>query len=244
MERDMARVTLHEKISDDLRQRIALGEWRDGEVIPTEVELAKAYGVSRPTVRQAIQKLVAEGRLERRRRRGTVVRTPKIDQSFTLTLRNFDDTMIANNRVPRTKVLMLKRERANAEVRRVLSLSEGAVVFKLVRVRYADDVPNLINVSYIPADLAPTFDEYDYEERSMYAVLREIGCQVVSAKRHLEVAGANTTQAHILDVSEGDPIYIFKTIGTLGDGTPIEYSLAAYRGESNSFEFAIGPDVG
>ena len=186
-----------------------------------------------------MQDLVNEGRLERRRRRGTIACAPKIDQGFTLSLRSFSDEMIANKRIPRTQVLMLKCEEASGEAARALRLEEGAPVFKLVRIRYADDVPNVINESFIPAGPVPSFDTFDFQERSMYDVLRQLGCSVVAAKRRLEVVRANPTQASLLDVETGDPLFLFTSVGMLEDGTPMEYSIATYRGESNSFEFEV-----
>lgn len=229
----------YEVIRDDMRAKIDSGAWPIGQLIPTELQLAETYQVSRPTIRHAMQDLVNEGRLERRRRRGTIACAPKIDQGFTLSLRSFADEMIANERIPRTQVLMLKRETASRMVAQALKLDEGAPVFKLVRVRFADNVPNVINESYIPAEPVPAFDTFDFQERSMYDVLRELGCPVVAAKRRLEVVRANPTQASLLDVETGDPLFLFTSVGMLEDGTPMEYSIATYRGESNSFEFEV-----
>ena len=236
----MPKISLHETIERDMRLRIEAGEWREGSLIPGEVELAEAYGVSRPTVRQALQTLVSEGLLERRRRRGTIVRSPKIDQSFALALRSFDDEMIANERVPRTQVLLLKRSPADDEVAQALSLEPGDAVFKLVRLRYADETPNVLNESYISAWAAPELDECDFSQRSLYAVLSECGHAVVSARRRLEVIKADETSATLLDVDEGDPLFLFHTVGFDGEGRAVEYSIASYRGASNSFEFSVG----
>ena len=86
-------MTLYDKIRKDLLSKIKDGTYPEGQTIPSELELAQIYGVSRPTVRQAIQLLADEGYLEKRRRRGTVVTRPKVKQSFTMSISSFEDAM-------------------------------------------------------------------------------------------------------------------------------------------------------
>ena len=143
-------MTLYDQIKDDLLSKIKDGTYPEGQTIPSELELAEMYGVSRPTIRQALQILVSDGYLEKRRRRGTVVTKPKVSQSFTMSISSFEDAMRLAGRLPKTKVLVFKRERANAEVEKRLELTRGQDVFKLVRLRYADDLPNVFVESYIP----------------------------------------------------------------------------------------------
>lgn len=238
-EASMARTPLYAKIRNDLRTKIEQGEYAVGEVIPSEVELAETYGVSRPTVRQAVQALADEGYLDKRRKRGTQVRQRKIEQGFTLTIRSFEEEMKANRKIGRTEVLALRRENPSDEVVRRLEIDPRDEVFKLVRLRYADDVPNVFNESYIPAALVPTFDTYDFQSRSMYDVLNELGEKVVSAVRSIDVVGADPTLAALLDVEEGDPCFLFHTVAKDAADRVVEYSIAKYRGESNTFEVRI-----
>lgn len=235
----MARTPLYARIRDDLRGKIERGEYAVGRVIPSELELAEAYGVSRPTVRQAVQALADEGYLDKRRRRGTVVRQRKIEQGFTLTIRSFEEEMRANRKIGRTEVLGLRREVPPEEVARRLGLGPEGEAFRLVRLRYADDVPNVFNESYVPAALVPGFGDHDFARRSMYSVLDELGEKVVSAVRSIDVVGADATLATLLDVEEGDPCFLFHTVARDAAGRVVEYSVAKYRGESNTFEVRI-----
>lgn len=232
-------MTLYDQIKDDLLSKIKDGTYPEGQTIPSELELAEIYGVSRPTIRQALQILVSDGYLEKRRRRGTVVTKPKVSQSFTMSISSFEDAMRLAGRLPKTKVLVFKRERANAEVEKRLELTLGQDVFKLVRLRYADDLPNVFVESYIPCALYPGLDSFDFNESSLYAAMDACGNPVMTARRRLEVIKADGAAAALLDVEAGDPLLLFHTVARDASGTAVEYSVATYRGESNSFELNV-----
>ena len=232
-------MTLYDQIKDDLLSKIKDGTYPEGQTIPSELELAEIYGVSRPTIRQALQILVSDGYLEKRRRRGTVVTKPKVSQSFTMSSSSFEDAMRLAGRLPKTKVLVFKRERANAEVEKRLELTRGQDVFKLVRLRYADDLPNVFVESYIPCALYPGLDSFDFNESSLYAAMDACGNPVMTARRRLEVIKADGAAAALLDVEAGDPLLLFHTVARDASGTAVEYSVATYRGESNSFELNV-----
>lgn len=232
-------MTLYDQIKDDLLSKIKDGTYPEGQTIPSELELAEMYGVSRPTIRQALQILVSDGYLEKRRRRGTVVTKPKVSQSFTMSISSFEDAMRLAGRLPKTKVLVFKRERANAEVEKRLELTRGQDVFKLVRLRYADDLPNVFVESYIPCTLYPGLDSFDFNESSLYAAMDTCGNPVMTARRRLEVIKADGAAAALLDVEAGDPLLLFRTVARDANGTAVEYSVATYRGESNSFELNV-----
>lgn len=232
-------MTLYDQIKDDLLSKIKDGTYPEGQTIPSELELAEMYGVSRPTIRQALKILVSDGYLEKRRRRGTVVTKPKVSQSFTMSISSFEDAMRLAGRLPKTKVLVFKRERANAEVEKHLELTRGQDVFKLVRLRYADDLPNVFVESYIPCTLYPGLDSFDFNESSLYAAMDTCGNPVTTARRRLEVIKADGAAAALLDVEAGDPLLLFHTVARDANGTAVEYSVATYRGESNSFELNV-----
>lgn len=232
-------MTLYDQIKDDLLSKIKDGTYPEGQTIPSELELAEMYGVSRPTIRQALQILVSDGYLEKRRRRGTVVTKPKVSQSFTMSISSFEDAMRLAGRLPKTKVLVFKRERANAEVEKHLELTRDQDVFKLVRLRYADNLPNVFVESYIPCTLYPGLDSFDFNGSSLYAAMDTCGNPVMTARRRLEVIKADGAAAALLDVEAGDPLLLFHTVARDANGTAVEYSVATYRGESNSFELNV-----
>ena len=231
--------TLYSDIREDLLEKIKSGVFKEGEVIPSEVELAKQYGVSRPTIRQATQTLVDDGYLERRRRRGTIVKRPQINHSFTARISSFDDEMIANGKMPRTNVLMLRRVKPPLEVAKGLELADNEEVFKLVRLRFADDRPHEFSESYVPCSTYPDFDKTDFTRCKMYDVMRKAGHPVVSAQRRLEVVKADGYSSTLLELEEGDPLVILTSIGFDHQGVAREYTIASYQGETNIFNFYV-----
>ena len=169
---------------------------------------------------------------------GKVTR-PKISQSFTMSISSFEDAMRLEGRLPKTNVLVFRRERASASVARRLSLNEGDEVYRLVRLRYADDLPNVFVESFIPCGPYPGLEAFDLNETSLYAAMERCGSPVTSAHRRLEAIKADSAAAALLDVEPGDPLLLFHTVARNADNLPVEYSVATYRGESNSFEIDV-----
>lgn len=231
---------LYMLIRDELLTLIKNQTYSEGEMIPSEEELAESYGVSRPTARRAVNLLVDAGYLERRPRHGTYVLSPKIDQEFPMTLRGYSDEMQRANRVPRTQVILNRKARATSDVAKHLEVAEDALVFKLVRLRYVDSNPNVIVCSYIPLDLYPDIASVDFTAASLYSYFEMCGNPVESGKRRLEVVKADQSLSALLDMQQGDPVYRFYTVARAASGRVVEYSSASYRGATNAFEFTAG----
>lgn len=231
--------TLYSSIKDDLLAKIKDGTYKEGDIIPPEVELAKSYGVSRPTIRQALQILANDGYIEKRKRRGTIVTKPKVSQGLTMGVRSFEEDMSREGRVVRSTVVIFKREKASEEVAANLELKPRAEVYKLVRLRYVDEKPNVFVESYIPVEPYPNFESYDFTTERMYGAMTDEGHPVTQAHRRLDVIKADSATAALLDVEVGDPLFLFHTVGREADGRAVEYSVATYRGENNTFEFNV-----
>lgn len=230
---------LHQQIEIDLRHKIQNGTYPEKQLIPKEVELAQHYQVSRPTIRQAVQALVDQGFLEKRKRRGTMVKRAKIGQAFTHVISSYDQEIDATGMKPCTKVLVFKAEPATVEVAQQLGLPVAAPVYKLVRLRYADQTPLVLVTTYIPQACFPDFTELDFSQISLYATFAVRQQAVVRVRRKLEVLAADETSADLLDVAIGAPLFYFHTQGYTETGCPIEYSIAKYRGDLNYFRLEI-----
>lgn len=228
---------LYMMIKDELAKLIEHHVYKEGEEIPSEDKLAENYGVSRPTVRRAVQLLEEEGYVERRPYHGAVVCPPKIKQGFTSVLRSFDAEMRINDRTPHTRVIIARGARATGHVANRLEIAENTPVFKLVRLRYADECPNVIVETYVPLDLYPDIAAVDFTTVSLYGYFESAGKPVVKAHRRLEIRSADANMAALLDIPVDDPIYCFATTARTEDGRVAEYTIANYRGRSNAFEF-------
>lgn len=232
-------IPLHKKISEDLLQKIKSGVYAENELIPTEHELVEMYGVSRPTIRHALQSLVNQGYLEKRKKRGTVVTKPKFQQEFTHVIESFDSEMSRKGIAPKTKILNFKVTAASEEVAENLQLKKGDKVYKLIRLRYAEDKPVVLVTSYIPFKQFPNFLEIDFTKEKLYKALEEAGHPVVTVARKLEVIKADETTSDLLDVEIDEPLFYFHTQGFTHKRRPVEYSISKYRGDLNYFVFEL-----
>ena len=132
-------IPLYFQIAEHLKQAVEDGALKPGERLENELDLAERLGVSRPTVRQAVQRLVEQGLVTRRRGLGTVVVAPRILRSVALT--SLYDDLLANHRHPATTVLAAREIAADDEIASVLSLPAGAAVLRVERLRLADGTP-------------------------------------------------------------------------------------------------------
>ena len=112
--------TLYLQIKDDILKKIESGQYKQDQTIPTELELASYYQVSRPTIRHAIELLVDQGYLEKRKKRGTIVCKRKLEQEFTSIIASFDSQMHQKGLSTQTKVLSFHKENVNHEIKEAL----------------------------------------------------------------------------------------------------------------------------
>lgn len=180
-----------------------------------------------------------EGYLEKRKKRGTIVKQPKIQQEFTKVIESFDSEMSRKGIKPKTKVITFKKIAASEEVAENLSLSVGDGVYKLIRLRYAEGKPTVLVTTYIPCHLFPKLAKVDFTQTLLYQTFSEFNYPIRSVLRKLEVMQADETTSDLLDIEENEPIFYFHTQGFTDQRVPIEYSISKYRGDTNSFVFEI-----
>lgn len=226
-------------IANKILENIQDGTYPLHEFIPKEVDLAEQFQVSRPTIRQAIQVLVSEGYLARRKKSGTWVRATKIEQGFTHMIKSYSDEMDEKGVVPKTVVLNFNKIPATLEIQSALNLAEKDTVFSLTRLRFADETPVILVTSYIPTKYFPDLDQHDFTKESLYYAFEEHNLTLRHASRQLEILKADETTAALLQVPLNDPLFYFHTVTYLDNDTPIEYSIAKYRGDLNSFKIEI-----
>lgn len=210
------------------------------EPIPTEVDISAHFNISRPTVRQAINELVVEGYLYRVKGKGTFISKPKINQDFLIVLDSFNNEMTKKGFVPSTKILSIDVTNSDEKVSEALKIPFGSEVIQLCRIRYANQEPIVFVTTYIPHDKCPDLINKNLASESLYELLeKEYGLSIVRATRSLESILAGEFEAKILDIEKGAPIQFFESVAFLEDNTPIEYSLAKYRGDRNKFTFEL-----
>jgi GntR family transcriptional regulator len=201
-----------------------------GNPVPTERVLAIELGTSRTTVRQALFELVAEGRLVRRQGSGTFVAEPKM--TWPLQLASFTEQATANGLTASNQLLSAVRTTAGGEVAGRLGIYGGAPVFRIERLRLADERPIAVEVSWLSAARFPQLTRHLRRGSSLYAVLHEHYDVVpVRAEESISTSPAAPREATLLDTDTGSPMLVLGRHSFDATGAPIEWVTSWYRGD-------------
>jgi DNA-binding GntR family transcriptional regulator len=204
-------------------------EGSDSETpIPSERELAKKYGVARMTVRQAVESLVAEGRLFKVGGKGTFVSRPKLDLQARLT--SFGEEMSRRGMTPSSSVLAFGRVGANAHLARELSAEAGEPLVYLNRLRDADGVPMAVERTWLPERLVPGMLD-EPAPSSVYAALsQQFGLLPDWGEDVIEAAVADSEVATLLQIKPGSPVLHIERHSYAGE-TLLAYTVSIYRAD-------------
>ncbi|MCW2789582.1 MAG: GntR family transcriptional regulator [Aeromicrobium sp.] len=229
-------VPLYFQIAEQFERAIIDGTIAPGERIDNEVALAQKLGLSRPTMRQAIQVLVDKGMLVRKRGVGTQVVHGKIRRSVELTSL-FDDLSAAGQK-PRTDVLAVGKVPADEDVARELQLSKGADVWSLERLRWVDREPLALMHNFIPVDVVD-LDGVDLSVTGLYAHMRDCGIVMRVARQRIGARGATVEEAKHLRERKGAPLLTMARTAYDNAGRAVEYGRHAYRPDLYAFELTL-----
>ena len=229
-------VPLYFQVAEQFERAIISGKIAPGERIANEVALAQELGLSRPTMRQAIQVLVDKGMLVRKRGVGTQVVRGKIRRSVELTSL-FDDLSAAGQK-PRTDVVSLGKVPADEDVARELQLVKGEDVWSLERIRYVGPQPLALMHNFIPVDVVD-LDTVDLERTGLYAFLRESGILMRVARQRIGARSATSDEAALLDEKKGAPLLTMQRTAYDNAGRAVEYGRHGYRPDLYAFELTL-----
>ena len=200
-----------------------------GAAIPSERQLSVDLGVSRLTLRAALDDLAREGYLVRKRGSGTYVQQPKISQQLTMT--SFSEDMRHRGMVPGSRTLSLTRELAGARLGRFLNVSPGDEIVVVKRLRLADGVSMAIETLHIPAVIVPEVKPRDLEG-SFYELLRSrYGVEIASASQMIEPTVTNEEESDALGVPLHSPAFLFERTSRDARGRTLEFVHSIYRGD-------------
>ena len=235
--------SLYESVAARLREEIARGVYAKGDRLPAENELAEVMGVSRPTVRQALDLLAREGRVSRIKGSGTYVTEPKLVHESTSFITSYREESREKNLTVRTRVIAQEVERASDAVARALSIHPGEKVTRLSRIRHLEnvyhDLPVLRTTVYVPLKLFPDMPELDFTDASLYAFFAERRLTVVRASKHLEVVIPSEEIAAELKISVFEPTVFIASTGYREDGAAVEYSESWYPASRSGFRIEL-----
>ena len=224
-------IPLYFQIQQDLASLVAGGTLAPGSRLPSEEELVQKYGVSRTTIRKAVQELDRLGLIEIRRGRGTFVRTEKITQEFT-ELTGFVEDMVAMGLKPSAKVLGTAPLEADETVARQLRVPIGTEVMQIRRVRMADDVAMSLDETYLPMDLGRKVVENDLEVYPIFSLLEgKYDTPLLEADYRLEAISADPVVAEALGIEVKSPVLLIERVSYSLNQRPVDFEKLFYRGD-------------
>jgi GntR family transcriptional regulator len=210
---------LYQQIKALLTQSLQSGEWKPGELIPSEVELAARFKVSQGTVRKAIDELAAENLVMRRQGKGTFVSTHHEERAHFRFLRLMPDTGVPHH--PDNRILDVRRLRAPPEVAQLLDLKSGDAVITIKRLMSFDGAPTILEELWLPGAIFKglTAERLDQYKGPMYGLFEsEFGTRMIRASEKIRAVGADPDAAALLGVAEGTPLLLAERVSfTYGD---------------------------
>ncbi|MDF1483860.1 GntR family transcriptional regulator [Ramlibacter sp. H39-3-26] len=234
---------LYQQIKTLILQSLQAGEWKPGELIPSEIELAARFRVSQGTVRKAIDELAAENLVVRRQGKGTFVATHAEQQVQYRFLRLVPDSGDARAEGPaQRRVLECKRVRANADIARCLALRTGDAVLQARRVLSLAGVPTILEDIWLPGQpfkglTAERMAQYPGATYAMFEL--EFGVRMVRADEKIRAVLPDSEQATLLGVDAHTPLLSVERLACTYHDTPMELRRGLYRTDTHHYHNAL-----
>lgn len=210
-----------------------------GQALPSERELTVEYGVSRATVRKAIDTLVADGLLHRVPGVGTFAVPPRLDTR--LHLASFTQDMRRRGRRPSSRTIALAAAVPPAVVREALRLEPGATAWRLERLRLADGDPMAVEVGWYPTAIAPALDRDDLDGGVYHLLSQRYGLVIDSAEQTIAAEPADAALAARLGVAGGAPVLVFTRVSEAA-GRRVEQVVSHYRADRYQLHMSLSAD--
>ena len=233
----MGRQPLYEQLANMLRYRIE-NEMDPDDPLPSERELSDSYGLSRTTVRLALQELEHMGLIYRQRGRGIFVADVSERATDLMGGYSFTDQQRQLGRVPKTTILEFDTIEANKFLAQHMHVILGEKLFRIKRLRSADDVPMMLEVTYLPVSQFFSLTAHDVEQKSLYQNFEEdYNIKIGVAEEEFKASIARSDDATLLQISEGSPV-LSLTRTTYNDRNIIvEFTLSVAR--ADQFRYKI-----
>jgi DNA-binding GntR family transcriptional regulator len=229
-------VPLYFQVAQQIEHAINEGELAPGDRLDNEISLAEQFGLSRPTMRRAIQELVDKGLLVRKRGVGTQVVHGQVNRPVELT--SLYDDLTTHHQSPTTIVLANEVIVASDEVAVMLAVPIGSNVLHLRRVRYAHGEPLAIMENFLPEDLIGVGD-MDLAARGLYQIMRTKGVNIRVAKQKIGARTGTREECKMLGEERGSPVLTMERAAHDDSGRPVEWGRHCYRASQYTFEVTL-----
>lgn len=229
------------KIYEELLDRIRNGDFKESDRFPSDTELVADFKVSRGTIREALKLLIQQGFLYREQGKGTFVTYSKIHQS-TSTLMGFSELMLQNNKTPSAKIIEKKIIDAPPNIKELMELSEDDKIVRIIRVRYGDKVPLIVERSFFVYKYFEPLLDKDLESKSIFSLLyKHTNTKLGQAQQRIEAVNAGQSEVTLLNVDIGSPLLLIKRLIKTSNGDYFQYSEDVYRSDRINFTTVTYP---
>ncbi|WP_407371705.1 GntR family transcriptional regulator [Carnobacterium sp.] len=231
-------------ISNDIRNKILKGEYVANQRLPFEKDLCIQYDSSKMTIKKAVDILVTEGLIIKRRGSGTFVKDLNPEEIERVIMANQfrGTTALYPDKKVSSKILNFSIVQVPEHAAKKLNITSDNFVYDIRRVRYVNDKPVVIEEMYMPIDLIPGIKEKNIKE-SIYEYLEnELHLKIQSAHRTVSVRKATEFEAEKLGLESGDPVAVAEQVGYLDTGNTFEFSISIHRYDEFSVEIVLTRD--
>ncbi|MFV0253316.1 MAG: GntR family transcriptional regulator [Beutenbergiaceae bacterium] len=229
-------VPLYHQVATCLEAAIADERLPAGSRLENEISIGQRFGLSRPTVRRAIQQLVDKGLLVRRRGIGTQVVHGQVTRSVELT--SLYEDLQRSGQNPSTKLISHEVTTADAQLAATLGIGVGDPVVHLVRLRFADNVPIAVMDNTLPGEFAE-LSAQDFQEHGLYQLFRARGVTIRVAKQRIGARAATGAESELLGLPSSSPVLTMSRTAFDSSGRAVEFGQHCYSPDLYSFEITL-----
>lgn len=229
-------IALYHQLETELIDLINKGDLKENDKLPSERELCEQYNVSRTTARQAIGELERKEYVYKVHGKGTFV-SPKVYKQQLLKFYSFTEEMKKLGKIPSSEILSFDLIRADNKIAEKLRVEENSQVYELLRLRVADDIPMMLEFTYLPEYRFVDLSDEMLQERPMYDIFREVyNVSITKAKESFKPILMSKSDAKILNVEDGTAAMRIERV-TFENNRVIEYTVSISRGDK--FEYTV-----
>ena len=236
-------VPLYYQIQKSIMDALESNEWKTGEIMPSERELSNNFKVSRITIRKALERLIYEGYINKKRGRGAVILGPKVQERLFDRLTGTFQDLNEKGFDIKNKILSYNQRIPKIDEQENLKINKKEAVIFFKRLRFIDGVAYHYSETSIPRKICPNLDSKLLVNDSLINVLtKDYALNIYKVKRVLFASIAGIKESKLLNIQVGSPIFSFYNTAYLKDSTAVEYSLNKIRGDISKFEINITRD--
>ncbi len=223
------------QIKEVLKERIKANVYPVDTLIPSENVLSQEFSVTRATIRSALMELKKQGLIRTEKGKGSVVCNSAIEQSL-LRFYSFSRDFMNSSFNTRTTIIEKREIPAPWDVAEKLELNENEGVFEIIRLRWFNEYPMIIESSFLPAKLFPGLLSYNLEEKSIYDLIEyRYGFKIKKAKEYISPKTADVEEAGYLSIEAGAPVFFTERTTVSEAQRPIEIRRSIIRGDKYTF---------